>query len=41
MDTHILDFAAYSRKEMIYDIDRLLANEPRRAEGIGEIRKAK
>ncbi len=40
MDTHILDFAAYSREEMIYDINRLLANEPRRAEGIGEIRRA-
>lgn len=39
MDTHILNFAAYSRQEMIWDMDRLLKNEPRRMEGIGEIRK--
>ena len=39
MDTHILDFAAYSRQEMVWDIHRLLANEPRRAEGVGQVRR--
>ena len=38
MDTHILNFAAYSRQEMVWDIHRLLANEPRRAEGVGQVR---
>ncbi|MBI3941152.1 MAG: NADH-quinone oxidoreductase subunit I [Acidobacteria bacterium] len=41
MDTHILNFAAYSRQEMVWDINRLLSNEPQRVEGIGEIRKVK
>ncbi|HEY2930631.1 MAG TPA: NADH-quinone oxidoreductase subunit I [Acidobacteriota bacterium] len=41
MDTHILDFSAYSREEMIYDKERLLSHEPRRADGIGVIRKVK
>jgi len=28
MDTHVLDIAAYSRKEMIYDMNRLLNLDP-------------